>query len=104
MDCPQSGCAEMPLVPGTGFWTRRVNCSPAAVPSSACPTWRARNVAIATVYRHFTSDRRGTVPDQDIDYAILLWITLFDERVVADATRRPLPDRLSPQRLVCTVG
>ncbi|MER6812048.1 helix-turn-helix domain-containing protein [Spirillospora sp. NPDC000708] len=28
----------------------------------------------------------GTVPDQDIDYAILLWITLFDERVVADLT------------------
>lgn len=28
----------------------------------------------------------GIVPDQDVDYAILLWITLFDERVIADLT------------------
>ncbi|MFB4295023.1 TetR/AcrR family transcriptional regulator [Actinomadura sp. NTSP31] len=29
------------------------------------------------------------IPDQDIDYAILLWITLFDERVIADLTAVP---------------
>ncbi|RIJ76262.1 TetR/AcrR family transcriptional regulator [Nakamurella silvestris] len=29
----------------------------------------------------------GVLPDQDLDIAALLWITLFDERVVVDLTR-----------------
>jgi len=28
----------------------------------------------------------GVIPDQDRDYAILLWVTIFDERVVVDLT------------------
>ncbi|CAN5239928.1 TetR family transcriptional regulator [soil metagenome] len=26
----------------------------------------------------------GVIPDQDLDYAVLIWITLFDERVLVD--------------------
>ncbi|MFF0223312.1 TetR/AcrR family transcriptional regulator [Streptomyces sp. NPDC004629] len=26
----------------------------------------------------------GTIPDQEIEYAVLMWVTLFDERVFAD--------------------
>lgn len=28
----------------------------------------------------------GHIPDQDIDYAILLWVDIFDERAVVDLT------------------
>jgi hypothetical protein len=26
----------------------------------------------------------GVLPEQDIEYAVLVWITLFDERVIVD--------------------
>lgn len=39
-----------------------------------------------TVLRSVVVDliRTGVIPDQNVDYAVLIWVTLFDERVFVD--------------------
>jgi hypothetical protein len=46
------------------------------------PPTSALHAALAPVVDELVAD--GVIPKQDTDYAVLLWITLFDERVIVD--------------------
>ncbi|MFR9807126.1 TetR/AcrR family transcriptional regulator [Pseudonocardia sp. RS010] len=46
------------------------------------PVTSALHAVLAPVVRELVGD--GVCPEQDVDYAVLVWVTLFDERVVVD--------------------
>lgn len=46
------------------------------------PPTSALYTALAPVVGELVED--GVIPKQDLDYALLLWITVFDERVIVD--------------------
>jgi AcrR family transcriptional regulator len=46
------------------------------------PMTSALHGVLAPVVRELVAD--GVCPEQDVDYAVLVWVTLFDERVVVD--------------------
>ncbi|MEU7811795.1 TetR/AcrR family transcriptional regulator [Pseudonocardia sp. NPDC049154] len=46
------------------------------------PVTSALHGVLAPVVRELVAD--GVCPEQDVDYAVLVWVTLFDERVVVD--------------------
>jgi len=55
------------------------------------PQTSALYAALAPVVEELVHD--GTVPEQDLDYAVLLWITVFDERVIVDLAGLDWPPR-----------
>ncbi|MFC0037639.1 TetR/AcrR family transcriptional regulator [Actinomadura rayongensis] len=62
------------------------------------PPTSALHAGLAPVVRELVD--AGTIPAQDLDYAILLWITVFDERVIADLTAGP---GWTPERIATTL-
>jgi AcrR family transcriptional regulator len=48
------------------------------------PPTSALHAALTPVVAELAADK--DIPDQSIDYAVLLWITIFDERVIVDLT------------------
>lgn len=50
------------------------------------PPTSALFAALAPVVEELVED--GAIPGQDLDYAVLLWITIFDERVIVDLAGR----------------
>ncbi|KAA9162604.1 TetR/AcrR family transcriptional regulator [Amycolatopsis acidicola] len=59
------------------------------------------HAALAPVVRELIAS--GEIPDQDTDYAILVWITLFDERVIVDLTELGWPVSRIAQTLSASV-
>lgn len=54
----------------------------------------ALNSCLVPVVEALIAD--GVIPEQDVDYAVLLWITLFDERVIIDLRELSwAPDRIA---------
>jgi AcrR family transcriptional regulator len=51
------------------------------------PPTSALHAGLAPIVGEMVADQE--IPEQDIDYAVLLWITIFDERVVADLAAIP---------------
>lgn len=55
------------------------------------PPTSALYAALSPVIEELVED--GAIPEQDIDYAVLLWITVFDERVIVDLAELGWPPR-----------
>ncbi|MEW5810523.1 TetR/AcrR family transcriptional regulator [Mycolicibacterium canariasense] len=55
------------------------------------PPTSALYAALAPVVEELVEE--GAIPEQDVDYATLLWITVFDERVIVDLAELNWPPR-----------
>lgn len=65
------------------------------------PPTSALHAALAPVVAELT--KAGDIPQQDTDYAILLWTTLFDERVIVDLSALGWPPARITQALAASV-
>jgi AcrR family transcriptional regulator len=95
-------------------WVRQAaDWGPAAVylrsPQGYLARLEAGDPHITAVHRQLSSATRaaidvGALPDQDLDYAVLIWVTIFDERVVSDLIHvRKLTTEHAADRMTATL-